>query len=517
MKRRWMPGAIAIGVALADAGCLDAGDPTETTDTVEFAIGVAETSVPMYFANPDAVKGGTVLETTHDLWAAGMTLRVDTCTDRLGYGGDSTVDIGYLRFGTWTPLRTVTDCAPGACGAGHDDVCASFTAPFPMTVVTRTRATHPLGGAGSVDYRSSVAPLDANGMLTDVYTTFGSQPTTGVLRAFAQGTGFTNLDGNTRHIQGVVRLPRDVGFPWDFVLSTSWHGELDFARIDSRRPGDANRFGATAADPARDRTLLTTSFPGIGDPTAEHAGGLARAGQFLFVPVEPRQSGAHDHSEVVVFDLGGETPDRLYSIPRTGDGASAVGVAKLGHNAAIPFFRDRQVLVVGGDSAATLDFYVKPMTPREFSDVAENTQRPWERVMHWRTAVDTRYTTMANNNTTWTLNGEGNGYQNLALLAQVDGALYLLGLNDHVADLWRVRGQGEQVRQASGVWVACPTFLCLEKADSKTVAPAPGSGTWFRYGGDAYVVATGFTLTDKLIMYETDNNPFQGLVKLSEL
>lgn len=240
---------------------------------------------------------------------------------------------------------------------------------------------------------------DHNRCVPDLSKALASLNTPGDLLGFRRGSG-RRMDRLFAHWQGIQRLPVD-GARW-LVLSRSG-ADVGFTlvRLDSR-PAGGTRFGSNrlggprdprdTPPPENDRIIRELPAP-VGH---DHGGGTQVIGHVLGVPFE------HGNNSIVVFyDLSQpERPRLLMAMerpdlppPARPGRASAVGIAKLADG--------RYLLVVGERSSKILTFYV-----------SEGTTLDHELAFRW---IGTRTGTVAG------------GFQNMNLVTQCDGALFLVG------------------------------------------------------------------------------------------
>jgi hypothetical protein len=211
------------------------------------------------------------------------------------------------------------------------------------------------------------------------------------------------MDRLFAHWQGIQRLT--AGDARWVVLSRSG-ADIGFTlvRLESRPAGGdrlgSNRFGGPKAPldtppPEEDRIIRELPAP-VGH---DHGGGMQAIGHVLAVPFE-----GHGSAIVVFYDMANpERPRLLMAMereplpaPARPGRASAVGVAKLADG--------RYLLVIGERSSKVLTFYV-----------SEGTALDADLAFRW---VGTRTGTVAG------------GFQNMNLVTQCDGALFLVGTHN---------------------------------------------------------------------------------------
>lgn len=207
------------------------------------------------------------------------------------------------------------------------------------------------------------------------------------------------------HWQGIQRVPGGDG-RW-LVLSRS-RSDAGFlmVHLGSRAEG-GDRFGSNRVSPDR--------APGETPPPPEdgvvralpapegftHGGGMQMLGQVLVVPFE----GGGRHSVVAFYDLSRPEAPRLLHLlrheglppPSDPGHASAAGLVKLADG--------RFLLLVGEHSSKVLDFYVSDGTALD----------PAELTFRWITTLKGVVT---------------GGFQNMNLVTQCDGTVYLVGTHN---------------------------------------------------------------------------------------
>jgi hypothetical protein len=217
--------------------------------------------------------------------------------------------------------------------------------------------------------------------------------------------GMRGLNRLFAHWQGIQRVPGGDG-RW-LVLSRS-RADVGFVTVQlgSRSPGGA-RFGSNRLSP--DKAPEETPPP-AGDAAVRelpapggftHGGGMQMIGQVLVVPFE----GGRGHSVVAFYDLVDPARPRLLHLlrheglppPSDPGHASAAGIVKLADG--------RFLLLVGEHSSKVLDFYVSRGTSLDPASLA----------FDWITTLQGVVT---------------GGFQNMNLVTQCDGALYLVGTHN---------------------------------------------------------------------------------------
>jgi hypothetical protein len=217
--------------------------------------------------------------------------------------------------------------------------------------------------------------------------------------------GMRGLNRLFAHWQGIQRVPGGDG-RW-LVLSRS-RAEIGFVtvRLGSRATG-GGRFGSNRISP--DQSPESTPPP-EGDAAIRelppplgfsHGGGMQMLGQVLVVPFE----GGKGHSVVAFYDLADPARPRLLHLlnheglppPSDPGHASAAGLVKLADG--------RFLLLVGEHSSKVLDFYVSEGTSLD----------PASLTFQWVTTLQGVVT---------------GGFQNMNLVTQCDGTVYLVGTHN---------------------------------------------------------------------------------------
>lgn len=243
---------------------------------------------------------------------------------------------------------------------------------------------------------------DHNRCVPDVSEALAALGTPGDLLGFHRGTG-RPLRRLFAHWQGIQRLPAGDG-RW-LVLSRSG-ADVGFALVRlASRPAGGERFGGNrqgggrspydTSPPGSDR--IVREFPA--PPGHDHGGGMQVVGHTLAVPFETGRE-----SLVAFYDLSDpEHPLPLATlhrdeVPAPGHPgrASAVGAAKLADG--------RYLLLVGERSSKLLTFYV-----------SRGTRLDHDLAFDWVTAISGAVV---------------GGFQNMNLVAQCDGALFLVGTHN---------------------------------------------------------------------------------------
>jgi hypothetical protein len=265
----------------------------------------------------------------------------------------------------------------------------------------------------------------------------------------------------SKHWQGVQRLTADDG---RYMVVSRSGKKVSFvvvrmrSRNRSRERLRSNRIGRRSAQvrpPAADRVVKVVRS----DADFDHSGGLQSAGQFLAVGLEEGS-----RSRIVFWDLANPSnPRRLGILPHTTGvkGAGTVSLAKLRSG--------RYLLIVGGENANNLDFYL--------SRVGTTLASPnFQHVAKW------------NERQLVGGDSEFGNYQNLGLVADSDGTLYLIGthrnrgggLGKDFADLFRLERtpQSPRIRKIASRHLYCGypggTQCNLDAAGGVYVSPSGG-------------------------------------------
>jgi hypothetical protein len=286
----------------------------------------------------------------------------------------------------------------------------------------------------------------------------------------------------SKHWQGVQRLTPGQG---RFLAISRSGKSVSFVVVSmASRDGSGERYrsnriashSAAKRPPASDRVVTVVSS----DPGFDHSGGIQSVGSFLAVGLEEGS-----HSRVAFWYVADpQHPRRVGTLSHaTGlEGAGTVSIARL---------RDgRYLLIVGGTNANTLDFYV--------SRGGTSLQTP--RFDHTATWKESQL-----------VGGdrEFGNYQNLGLVADAGGRLFLIGTHRNeaggfgkdFADLFRLEGSPHSPRIRK---VASRHLFCGFPGGAQCDLDAAGG---------VYVTPSG-----RLLLYGTehDNDGPGGSVKAEE-
>jgi hypothetical protein len=271
--------------------------------------------------------------------------------------------------------------------------CAGATTPISAQPPTELR------GAVTVRYGGA----EVSRCVPDVGAALAALDSRGEVLGFRMN-GATDVARFRRHWQGVQRLTTGDGH-WLALSRSGADIALVMARMESRPSSgvafgsgdDAGRPPKAAEPPASDRIVL--EVPGF--PEADHGGGMQVVGSVLVAPYEARG----DHAEIVFWDVADPAAPRILhriertrALPSSAPGhASGAGIVRLADG--------RYLLVVGARSSKSLDFYLTAGTSLRDSTLE----------LEYR----------------WTVRGDVvGGFQNLNLVVQCDGALYLIGTHN---------------------------------------------------------------------------------------
>lgn len=211
------------------------------------------------------------------------------------------------------------------------------------------------------------------------------------------------------HFQAVQRLAGPGPARFLVTRSTADPGDSDFGLVElGDRPGDAAADGVAGLGLAgfpggerRDNRLIRAFDTGT---AYTHAGGGQRVGRIFALPLERDARG----SAVFIYDVSAPRAPRLLSmIPHRGPAGERVDQAGTASLAALA--DGRFLLVIGRRHANQLDFYL--------STTADVATTGWRYLDHWsedelNSAIGDR---------------SFGDYQNLALLPEAGGGLYMLG------------------------------------------------------------------------------------------
>ena len=272
--------------------------------------------------------------------------------------------------------------------------------------------------------------FDCNNTVANIVSSFNSLRDHGDVMGFRMNGFYDDLGfcSGCSHWQGIQRIPVSGGK----YLAVSRSGLMMFNVVEMGSRGtDGKRFRSNRFNPSyhyHDTAPPTTDkivYQKINDSGFHHAGGMQASGRVLAIPLEDSTS------KVVFFDMTNPTsPVRLYDVPHPESSqAGTVSLAKLSDG--------RFLLIIGRANANILDFYVSSGTNLASTTFAR---------------FDTWYESELYS-TIW--DWEFGNYQNLSLVTQSNGDLYMIGTHENTAiaagqdwaDLYRVQnGSGDQVK-----------------------------------------------------------------------
>jgi len=211
----------------------------------------------------------------------------------------------------------------------------------------------------------------------------------------------------------------------------------------------------------------------------KHAGGIQIYQDLMVVGIEDND--AKDKSKVCIYKI--ENPDKpsvkpLAMIERIGDpfrsSAGCSGITRIG---------DHYLLLIGDWDTKHLDFYLS------------DEHKPGQEI----SAFDKVYTidTEKIDRSGWT-NKAWHAYQNINLLKDEDGKLYLFGFgrnvqNENIVDLFLV--ENKDLREFSLKKLMSKTFNCKEGADFQS-----GAGIFLQPDGKLKVISCGSHINESLIL-----------------
>jgi hypothetical protein len=280
--------------------------------------------------------------------------------------------------------------------------------------------------------------------------------------------GTEPVGGYHRHWQGVQRAARS-GDTYLFVSRSGSATAVLVVELASR-PSDGGPLGATwskdplsakpDSPPDSDRVVARIPF----DSGFSHAGGLALTGTVLAVPMD-----GGGRSQVAFYDVAQpRRPRRLYAFdhskaprPSTGQEASAVALGRIADG--------RYLLVLGVRSSKILEFFVSN------GELLRSEPPAWQRIgIRTGQAVG--------------------GFQNLAILTQCDGAMFLVGTHNTALP---PPSRGRDHLHWYQLAVAPGGRILLQKGGERWMHCsycnfAAGGGLYQTPHGDVLLYATGF-------------------------
>jgi hypothetical protein len=470
---------------------------------------------------------------------AGVTIHAATC----GLAGTATSGDTLLRL---------VDPQTGETLGENDDACGSlgssvvYTVPFDRFIGVSKGCWSTSTCSGTVVVTGD---HNANGVVDNVMAAFDGIP---AARTVAFSTRVNDLYGLTccsRHLQGIQRVPPTVNPAFAFVFSVSAREDPLFVEsyrnnlvypiaLPSRGAVSAgaaigpNPTGSLSNPPPgdiADRNAASPVFGLVGGVKFNHSGGLFRSGRFLFNPNQIADD-THAH-HVFVFDLGAARPTLIsdYEPSVNNEALAAMAVAKLQINSfnyanTIPTnywppgcsapktLANSWIRVVAGNATRHLFFSVKSPNADGWVNIEDNAG--WT-ALNCGTGM---WDGLANDNTRFANPGENanwQGYQNLFLLTDPSGNMFLIGggnsedgMNPDILDLWQVHFFGQQV----GGFGSCNNFICMRKLRSKITQPT--DGTHLKWGGGVYIAGPS-----RMLLYTTEaiaQNGADGYLRMNE-
>jgi hypothetical protein len=211
----------------------------------------------------------------------------------------------------------------------------------------------------------------------------------------------------------------------------------------------------------------------------KHAGGIQVYQELLVVGIE--DNAARDKSKVCLYritDPEEPSTEPLAVTERTGEPmrytAGCCGIARMG---------DKYLLVVGDWDTKHLDFYLcdVPLPGQDFN------------AFDWIDSIDTQTADRSG----W-LDADWHPYQNINLLKDEDGKLYLIGFardarNENLADLYLV--EHSDLEQFKLKKLMTKSFSCQEGADFRS-----GAGILRQADGGLKVISCGPHIREVLIL-----------------
>ena len=211
----------------------------------------------------------------------------------------------------------------------------------------------------------------------------------------------------------------------------------------------------------------------------KHAGGIQIYQDLMVVGIEDND--AKDKSKVCIYEI--ENPDKppvkpLAMIERIGDpfrsSAGCTGITRIGN---------WYLIVVGDWDTKHLDFYLC-----DEHSLKQNIE-----------AFENVYTIDTENidRSAW-LDKEWHAYQNINLLKDTDGKLYLFGFgrnvqNENIADLFLV--ENKNLKEFGLRKIMSKTFICKHGADFRS-----GAGIFLQPDGKLKVISCGSHIKDSLVL-----------------
>ena len=303
---------------------------------------------------------------------------------------------------------------------------------------------------------SSFSPLLAysqNGSLPEIFMEIDTDPQ--IIRC--QNKLEVNNQGG--HLQGVQLLVKN---------------EVEYAIIS----GSSDTYAYySVAKLDNDNEVLSVNI--LMHKPFKHAGGIQIYQDLMVVGIEDND--AKDKSKVCIYEIENPvTPPviTLALVERKGEpfrsSAGCCGITRIGN---------RYLIVVGDWDTKHLDFYL-----RDEHCLKQNLEA-FEKVY----TIDTEKI----DRSAW-LDKEWHAYQNINLLKDIDGKLYLFGFgrnvqNENIADLFLV--EHKDLREFSLKKLMSKTFNCKEGADFRS-----GAGIFLQPNGKLKVISCGSHIKDSLVL-----------------
>jgi PAS domain-containing protein len=314
-------------------------------------------------------------------------------------------------------------------------------------------------------------PIGTPATVPNVQAAFGALRSHGDKLAFRPGASFPSSGYRplgSSHFQGIQRLRTG---PFVACTGSSSQAAHLFVVNLATRPAfgrfRSNRL-ASAMPPTSDRVVSVTAM----STTRTHAGGFQICGDYAAIGLE--SGGA---SEVVFYDLSRPTaPSALATtIARPNAGAGAVAMTRL--------VDGRYLVIAGGHNSNELDFYR--------SDSTDLTNASFGHLDHWT----------ENELIALGTDSEFGNYQNINLVRQSDGTLFVVGLHrntntaplaigDDWADLFRLSFDASdqaRIEKVAKRHMFCPDG---ENFDSGAGLFIAGSGHMYLYAVEHYLTNT---------------------------
>jgi hypothetical protein len=486
--------------------------------------------------------GGQWIQRSLGTIKPGVTIQAGTC----GVPGESYTGDTYLHL-VDAATGQVLAINDDACGVGVRGSSVVYTVPFERNVTVSASCWN---GGTCNGWVSVLADDNANGVLNDVVAAFDAVP---AARSAAFSTRVNDLYGlsfSSYHVQGFQRVPPHINPNFQFVFSvntrsdagiSAWENNLVYqVKLPSRGaptfsgPIGPNPNGSLTSPPLgdiADRNLASLPFGLVNGKAYDHSGGLFRSGRLLFNPNEIKNQ--TNQRRVFVFDIatGSSRPSSVidYDVNVNGEAISAMALHKLQVNDVNTFSNIKKgyqpvgcatpkdlpnawIRVIAGNESRHIFFAVKMPDVNGWVDIVD--PAGWLPLDCSLGMWDGQ----ANDGSRFAepgLSDKWGGYQNLALLTDPTGNLYLVGggnWDDNLIpdwlDLWQVHFYGQPV----GNFGTCSRFVCLRKLRIKLTQPTDGAH--LKWGGGIYIAPP-----NKMFAYATEataQNGADGYLRLNE-